>query len=198
MSHLRQALRSMNLRPETDHIRPKIRRLWQSDRRKLVNHFQRLDPATRRLRFNGTVSDGYLKGYAERMLSPDAVVFGAFPDGTLRGVAELRGLLGSWPRHAEVALLVEPTWQGAGIGDALLNRLIAASRNRRIKTLHLLCLRENTPMRNLTLKHHAQLHLEDSDIEATLDPSWPSPLSVYEEMFGDTAGYLELLFHPQK
>lgn len=184
--------------PEAHHIRPKIRRLWRSDQPKLVSHFQRIDPATRRLRFSGTVSDGYLQEYAEHMLSPDAVVFGAFPDDTLRGVAELRGLLSSWPRHAEVALMVEPQWQGAGIGDALLNRLIAASRNRRIKTLHLLCLRENTPMRNLTMKHHAKLHLEDSDIEATLDPSWPSPMSVYEEMLGDTAGYLDLFFHSQK
>lgn len=181
---------------KTSHIRPGIRRLWNSDQAILVDHFQRLDPPTRHQRFHGAVSDCFLADYAEKLLSADSVVFGAFPDGHLRGVAELRGFLGSWSRTAEVALLVEPAWQDAGIGDALLNRLIAAAQNRGVKKLHMMCLRENVAMRNLAKKHKAKLEINISDIEATLDPHWPTPMSVYQEMFGETRAYLGMFFHP--
>jgi len=183
---------------ETVRIQPFIRRLWKSDQPKLVDHFQRLDEKTRRLRFGGTVSEGFVREYAEQILSNAAVNFGSFPDNELRGVAELRGLLDSWPRSAEVALLVEPEWQDAGIGEALLNRLVAAAQNRGIKTLHMLCLRENLSMRNLAKKHHATLEVDIGNVEATLAPPWPTPLSMFEEMFGDTRSYLDTFFHQPK
>jgi GNAT superfamily N-acetyltransferase len=163
---------------------PGIKRLWASDQPKLVGHFERLDAHTRRLRFGGTVSNGYSKGYAETMLSADSVIFGAFPDGELRGVGELRGLMDSWPKAAELALVVEPAWQDRGIGEAMFNRLIAAARKRGLKKLHMLCLLENTRMRNLARKHEADLKFESGNIEATLALSWPTPVSFLEEVFG--------------
>ncbi|MEB8387293.1 GNAT family N-acetyltransferase [Rhodobacteraceae bacterium KMM 6894] len=180
--------------PQFAHIRPGIRRLWSSDQPQLLEHFQRLDPETRRLRFGVSVSDMYLSDYTMKILSPDSVIFGAFPDDALRGVAELRGLQGNWHGSAELALLVEPAWQHAGIGDALLNRLIAAAQNRGVKTLHMMCLRENVRMRNLAKKHKAKLEVNIGEYEATIDPSWPTPMSVFEEMFGDTRSYLDLIF----
>jgi GNAT superfamily N-acetyltransferase len=179
---------------QSTHIRPGIRRLRAFDQPKLLDHFHRLDPETRRLRFGVRVSDMYLSDYTLKMLSEDAVIFGAFPDDALRGVAELRGLQGNLPRSAELALLVEPAWQHAGIGDALLNRLIAAAQNRGIKTLHMMCLRENVPMRNLAKKHNARLEINISEYEATIDASWPTPMSMFEEMFGDTRNYLDMIF----
>ncbi|WP_138932850.1 GNAT family N-acetyltransferase [Roseovarius arcticus] len=183
---------------ETARIQPGIRRLWKSDQPQLIDHFQRLDDETRRLRFGGMVSDGFVSEYAEQVLSTDAVIFGSFPDDELRGVAELRGLINSWPRNAEVALLVEPAWQDVGIGEALLSRLIAAAQNRGVKTLHMLCLRENMSMRSLAKKHSAHLEIDVGNVEATLAPSWPTPMSVFEEMFGDTRSYLDTLFHQPK
>ncbi len=184
---------------ETVRIHPFIRRLWKSDQPKLVDHFQRLDEETRRLRFGGTVSEGFVREYAEQILSNDSVTFGSFPDNELRGVAELRGLLDSWPRSAEVALLVEPEWQDVGIGEALLNRLVAAAQNRGIKTLHMLCLRENMSMRNLAIKHNANLEVDIGNVQATIVPPWPTPLSMFEELLGDTRNYLHTFFHqPRK
>lgn len=180
---------------KTARVQPSIRRLWKCDQPTLVDHFQRLDPQTRRLRFCATVSDGFVREYAEQILSIDSLVFGAFPDGELRGVAELRGLLDSWPRSAEAALLVESEWWGEGIGDALLNRLVAAAQNRGIKTIHLLCLRENTRMQNLAKKHDAILEFDIGSVEATLDPPWPTPMSMFEELFGDPRRYLPAICH---
>ena len=184
--------------PKNAHIQPEIRRLWKSDQAKLVDHFQRLDQETRRLRFGGIVSDGFVKEYVEQILSTYSVIFGAFPDGELRGIAELHGLSGSWPQNAEVALLVEPAWQDAGIGEALFNRLIAAAQNRGIKTLHMLCLRENMRMRKLAKRQSANLEIDFGNVEATLAPPWPTPMSMFEEMFGDTHSYLHAIFHQSK
>ncbi|QDG76206.1 GNAT family N-acetyltransferase [Labrenzia sp. PHM005] len=171
-----------------------IRRLWKSDQLKLVDHFQRLDKHTRHLRFGGTVSDSFLTEYAETILSTDYVNFGAFPDGELRGVAELRGLLDSWPRSAEIALVVEPAWQDRGIGEAMFNRLLAAAQKRGIKKLNMLCLHENIRMRNLVRKHDAHLKIESGNIEATLGMAWPTPISIFDEVFSDPRGYLPAPF----
>lgn len=174
-----------------------IRRLWKADQQILVDHFQRLDPPTRRQRFGAAVSDGHVKDYAEHILSIESLVYGAFLAGELRGVAELRGFLGSWPPKAEAALSVEPAWQAEGVGDALFNRLVAAAQNRGIKTIHMLCLRENERMQNLAKKHDAILEFDTGDVEAKLDPPWPTPMSLVEEMVGDTRSYLRAVFHLQ-
>ncbi|MEO1139009.1 MAG: GNAT family N-acetyltransferase [Pseudomonadota bacterium] len=180
---------------ETALIDPKIRRLWAPDKRDLIDHFERLDPTTRRMRFGAAVSREFVKGYAEDVLSIDCVVYGAFVDGTLRGVGELRSLLGRWPPRAEAALSVESAWQAEGIGDALFARMVAAAQNRGVRSIYMLCLRENNRMVNLAKKHHAYLKFETGDVEATLDPPWPTPFSMVEEMVGSTSSYLRAVFH---
>ena len=177
------------------HAPPEIRRLWKSDRQLLIGHFLWLDPATRRLRFGGLASDEFVIKYAENALSIGSVIFGAFIDDDLHGVAELRGLLETWPWSAEVALSVEPSWQHEGVGDALLNRLISAAQNRGVKKLHMQCLRENRRMQNLAKKHDAVLHFDTGDVDATLATPWPTPMSVYAELFGNTRRYLNTASH---
>ncbi|MDU9005896.1 GNAT family N-acetyltransferase [Sedimentitalea todarodis] len=180
---------------DTDHTQPNIRRLWQSDQATLVDFFQRMDLQTRRLRFFAPVDDDYLKSYAEGILSKDTVAYGAFPDQTLRGITELRVLQDKWPRAAEIALLVEPEWQEKGLGDALFDRGITAAQNRNIKSLHMLCLKENKRMQYLAKKHDAVLKFETGETEAALTPPWPTPMSLFYEMFADTRGYLQLMCH---
>lgn len=183
---------------DTVRIRPEIRRLWAPDTPELIDHFLRLDAETRRLRFGGVVSDRFVRDYSTHILSDGSVVFGAFPDGALRGIAELRGVLDSKPRCAEAALLVEPAWQDGGIGDALLNRLIAAAQNRGIHKLCMMCLRENRRMQNLAKKHNAHLEVDIENVEAALAPPWPTPMSMFEEVFGDTRSYIYTMFQHSK
>ncbi|WP_415719831.1 GNAT family N-acetyltransferase [Roseibium alexandrii] len=169
---------------------PGIRRLWQSDLDRLTQHFQRLDSDTRRLRFAGKVSDGFVDRYAESILSVGAIGYGAFPDHELRGIAELRELHNSWPRAAELALVVERDWQEKGIGKALFNRVIAAAQTRQIKTIHMLCLIENTRMRNLAKRHDANLAIDSGIMEATLSVARPSPITFLEKLYGDPCNIL--------
>ena len=187
--------RSTPMVADTHLIKPNIRRLRVYDQPELVDHFQRLNPQTRRLRFGCAVSDRYVTDYAAHILTNDALTFGAFAENHLRGVAEMRGLSESWPRTAEVALLVEPAWQDKGIGEALFNRLISAAQNRGIKKLCMLCLRENRRMQHLARKHHAHLEIQSGDVEATLQPSWPTLNSIFQEVMGETQSYLQATFH---
>lgn len=175
--------------------RTEIRRLWQADRQDIVDHFLRLDAESRRLRFGVPQKDIGVQRYAERILGMDSVVFGAFVDGGLRGLAELCGFLWHWPRTAEAALSIERDWQDAGIGDALFTRLIAAAQNRSVRTLHMTCLRENERMQHLARKHEAVLEFIPGEVQATLDPPRPTLLSLTEEFLGETRSFGRAVLH---
>ncbi|KRS12580.1 Acetyltransferase (GNAT) family protein [Roseovarius sp. THAF27] len=177
-------------------IQPDIRRLWPADKRLLLDHFARLDRETRRLRFGASVTEDFVAGYAETLLGLDSVVYGAFVDGDLHGVGELRMLLNSWPVRAEIALSVDPDWQHEGIGDALFVRMLAAAQNRGVRSLYMMCLRENERMQRLARRHDATLTFDIGEVEATLDPPWPTALSLAEEMVGETRTYLHAVLRP--
>ncbi|WP_052348695.1 GNAT family N-acetyltransferase [Leisingera methylohalidivorans] len=163
-----------------------VRRLSSADLEGICGHFRRLDAGSRRARFCGTVSDNGITKYALSIFRYDSLVCGAFIDGQLRGVAELRGVLHFWPSTTEAAFSVEPDWQNIGIGDALFERLISMARNRSVRSIRLMCLKENSLMRHLAVKHNAQLHLDQDAVEAVLYPYWPTPASVAAEFIGET------------
>ncbi|AVO36948.1 GNAT family N-acetyltransferase [Pukyongiella litopenaei] len=164
--------------------RTEIRRLWPADRQDIVDHFLLLDAESRRLRFGVPQKDICVQRYAEHLLGMDSVVFGAYVDGRLRGLAELCGFLSQWPRIAEAALSIQRDWQHAGIGDALFTRLIAAAQNRSVRTLHMTCLRENECMQHLARKHEAVLEFIPGEVQATLGPPRPTLSSMTRELLG--------------
>jgi GNAT superfamily N-acetyltransferase len=99
-----------------------VRKLWVDESELYRQHLLRLDAESRRNRFGGAVSDEYIERYAEPSALRDAVIYGFFVDGVLRGAAELRLLARAG--EAEAALSVEPVWQSRGVGTALLERVL--------------------------------------------------------------------------
>lgn len=174
---------------------PEIRRLWKRDLPEITRHLLHLDTETRRLRFGTYVTDAFLRSYAAGVIGLDSVVFGAFVDGDLRAMGELRGLYRSWPPEAEAAFSVDPAWQGMGIGSTLFARIVTAAQNRGITRLHVLFLHENDRMRRITAKHHADLEFHGGEVEATLDPPWPTPFSIAGEIAENTSAYVRTVFH---
>jgi GNAT superfamily N-acetyltransferase len=142
-----------------------IRKLWIGEAPFYCAHLLRLDPESRRNRFGGTVSDDYIRGYAQPSNLVGAVLHGFFVDGVLRGIAELRPLPGD---EAETALSIEKEWQGRGVGAALLERTLLAARTRGTKLLHLTCLPENRRMRQLARKFRADLRLGSGGVVVKL------------------------------
>lgn len=174
--------------------RIQVCRLSTASQKSICDHFQRLDFTSRRARFCGAISDDAVLIYAQNIFRHNAIVCGAFVEGQLRGVVELRGLFRSLPSKAEAAFSVEPDWQNIGIGDALFECMFAMARNRGVRTIQMICLKENSRMRHQAAKHNARLHFDQDATEAVLHPFLPTPTSMMEEFVGETKRYAHRLF----
>tara|TARA_R110002049_G_scaffold198564_2_gene368624 strand:+ start:530 stop:1150 length:621 start_codon:yes stop_codon:yes gene_type:complete len=172
------------------HLKVGIHRLYSSDKNKIRAHFMRLDAESRRSRFCGTVSDGEVVRYVDEIFGHDSIICGALIDGKLRGIAELRGVYYARPAATEIAFSVEKDWQNRGIGDALFDRVFAIAQNRGVRMLHMLCLRDNNRMKRIAVKHNAEVSYGLDGMEAVLRPDWPTPLSIAQEVMGETSGYV--------
>lgn len=174
-----------------------IRKLWIGESDKYREHLLRLDPQSRRNRFGGSVSDDYLRNYADLSGALDAVVHGCFIGGVLRAAAELRPLGAKRPRQAEAAFSVENPWQSHGIGSALLARTLLAARNRGFCLLHMACLADNQRMQQLARKFDAELSLDFGSVIGAVESSRPTPLSVMRELFTDGHGFATAMLDMQ-
>ena len=155
-----------------------IRKLWIGETAKYRDHMLRLDPASRRSRFGGGVSDDFIRGYVNLSVSLDAVVHGFFVGGVMRGGAELRPLGARFPRQAEAAISVEKPWQSHGVGSALIRCTLLAARNRNFRLLHMACLAENRRMQQLARKFDAELSFDFGGVIGEVESSRATPLSL--------------------
>lgn len=177
--------------------RPACRRLWPSDAASVGACFLRLDPEGRANRFMASVSDRHALAHAERTFTAEGLVFGAFVDGVLRGVAELRpagrrcaAMVGHpLGMRAEAAFAVERTYRRRGLGFALFERLAEAARSRGVRKLHLRCLHENRPMTRFAAKVGARMHLSGSEAEGAVRLDHPTPWSVWNELVAESLDF---------
>ncbi|HVY59710.1 MAG TPA: GNAT family N-acetyltransferase [Xanthobacteraceae bacterium] len=174
-----------------------IRKLWIGENEKYLAHLLRLDPASRRSRFGGVVSDRFIHEYVERTGGLDAVVHGFFVDTVLRGVGELRPFGPTLAGEAEAAFSIEQPWQSHGVGSALLARTLLAARNRGIKLLHMACLAENQRMQQLARKFDAELTFDFGSVVGELEAAHPTPASVLREFVADSHGFARAVLDVQ-
>ena len=166
-----------------------IRKLWIGEGAKYRDHMLRLDPESRNSRFAGGVSDDFISKYVDLSSALDAVVYGFFLDGIMRGAAELRPLGARFPRQAEAAISIEKRWQSHGVGSALLRRTLLAARNRGFRHLHMACLSENRRMQQLARKFAAELTFDFESVIGEVESSRPTPLSLMRELMSDSHGF---------
>jgi GNAT superfamily N-acetyltransferase len=174
-----------------------IRKLWIGEADIYRDHLLRLDADSRRNRFAGTVSDEFVRNYAELSFGIDALIHGFLVDGTLRGTAELRPIGAPLMREAEAAFSIEKPWQSHGVGSLLLERTLLAARNRSIKFLHMACLADNKRMQQLARKYDAELTFDFSSVVGEVATARPTPLSVMREILADGHGFATALFDVQ-
>jgi GNAT superfamily N-acetyltransferase len=166
-----------------------IRKLWSVETDAYRDHLLRLDPESRRNRFNATIADDAVRGYAATARGSDVILHGFFVDGVLRGVADLRILGPLYRREAEAAFSIEKPWQSHGIGSALLERSLLAARNRGIKLLHVSCLAGNQRMQQLARKFDAELTFDFDTVIGKMENPHPTPLSVMRELVIDSHSF---------
>jgi GNAT superfamily N-acetyltransferase len=183
-----------------------VRRLYRPDLPLFKEHLLRLDSETRRDRFGLQVSDEYLENYAELCFAPDALTYGYFEDGQIRGAGELRMFPSKdhpGQRDGEAAFSVECAWRRTGIGTQLMSYIVLAARNRSVATLTIVCLRHNRAMLRLAKKFEAELKFEMSDVTGHLVARAPTALSLWHEFIDNTLDfgaslieYQNRLLHP--
>ncbi len=182
----------------TDHLDGgSIRKLWAADVPAFRDHLLRLDPATRRNRFGMAAGDAFITRYAETSFTLDTLIHGVFVDGSLVGVGELR-MLGTSRTEAEAAFSVESAHQGHGFGSRLMNSVVLAARNRRIRRVYMNCLASNSHMQHLARRAGAELEYEGGDVVGLVVPETPSPVSYLREAVGDGYGWATAVVELQR
>jgi GNAT superfamily N-acetyltransferase len=174
-----------------------IRKLWIGEAEHYRDHLLRLDAESRRNRFAGSVSDEFVRGYADLSFGIDAIIHGFFVNGTLRGAAELRPIGTPITREAEAAFSIEKPWQSHGVGSMLLERTLLAARNRGLKFLHMACLADNKRMQQLARKFDAELSFDFSSVVGEVAAARPTPLSLMREIIADSHGFATAMFDVQ-
>ncbi len=170
---------------DTQGMTPEIRKLCHSDLHDVITHLMDLDEESRYLRFGTYVSDRFIEDYARRILEDHSLVFGAFSGAKLVAIGEIRGFGKAPFAHAEAALSVDCQWQGKGVGKQIFEHLVCAAQERGVHALHVVFLRRNERMWEITRDYHPQIEIIDSEIEATFDPHPPSPPPIARD-FADS------------
>lgn len=179
-----------------------VRRLWPSDRQAVLDYFCRLDSETRANRFMGQVSETGIRAYADQAMRARGVMYGAFLDGTLRGLGELRPAAGGSSSYflgpqAEAAFAVEREFRRRGLGAALFERITQAARNRGVSDLHVRCFARNGPMIRLAARQGAALSRDGLEADGALHLSSATPLSLWYETIAEAFDFTLSVTRPR-
>ena len=98
-------------------------------------HLLRLDPAARQLRLTNANDDRGIDGHCLRLIGSQAVLIGAYSDGTLRAGLEI--IPDRSAREAEAIFTAEPGFLSSAIARMLIARMFDEARRYRLTRLSL-------------------------------------------------------------
>jgi RimJ/RimL family protein N-acetyltransferase len=154
----------------------------------LQKHLIRLDPDSRRLRFGASVRDEYVMRFVEGIDWSSSIHLGYFSGDRLCGAAHLVWHDLSYPPGVEYAVSVEVPHQGVGVGSELTRRAVTIARNRGLRELYMICLRENARMRHVARKVGAAVILAGAEAAGKVSLPHADPVSLWQEAFDDGTG----------
>jgi GNAT superfamily N-acetyltransferase len=146
-----------------------IRTLRTDEQDLLRDHLLRLDPESRRDRFNGGIGEDFLQGYAERSFAQGAIVVAFLQDGVVRGAAELHAPEWSEDGVPEIAFSVESRLRRQGIGSALFEQLLQEAHRAGYTRLRVTTGGQNVAMKALARKFGAELSFVSGEASGTVD-----------------------------
>lgn len=171
-----------------------IRRVLRTETHLIEEHLLRLDADARRRRFGHDVSDLFIHTYALHAADLGNLTFAYFHEGDIRAVAELRQSGRAFGHTAEVAFSVERPFANKGIGTRLMGRVIRAARNRGLRHLLLICLRDNIKMQAIARHYGADLNIEEGSIVADIMPEYADYASLASEFLDDRMVFVQAAF----
>ena len=148
-SHRTALMANQNISPTTSAFH--AAELSQLDAEVIVQHFLRLNPYERYLRFGYSISTRSIEQLVANHLSErGSSFFGVFGKGALVGLSHIARSKSA--DAAEVALSVDADFRGRGIAESLMNHALEHARHQRYRSLSLSILSENTTMLKLAEK----------------------------------------------
>jgi GNAT superfamily N-acetyltransferase len=181
-----------------------IRTLTAQELPLLREHLLRLDPESRRDRFNGLIDEGFIARYAAKCATDGTIIVAYFEDGVVRGAAELHqpDLANPLP---EIAFSVEARMRRQGVGTILFTSLIAKAKSLGYDSLRITTGSQNEAMRALAHKFGAHLSFRRGESTGSIDltqgeaasvaasPSRTTPADVTRAMMKFNRAYWELM-----
>ena len=146
-----------------------IRQLRPSELPQFRDHLLRLDPASRRDRFNGRPDDTFIASYAERSFRDGTTVIGYVEGDRVLGAAELHERADLVEPTGEIAFSVERELQHRGIGTRLFERLLLHALGLGYTRLRVTTHPENTAMRALARKYATSLEFQAGETVGMID-----------------------------
>jgi RimJ/RimL family protein N-acetyltransferase len=146
-----------------------IRTLTAREMPLLREHLLRLDPGSRRDRFNGAADETFVESYAARCLADGTVVIAYVEDGKVLGAAELHQPDSSEDGMPEIAFSVERSVRRKGVGTILFRRLITEAEGRGYQRLRITTGYTNEAMRALAQKFGAHLTFRQGESTGCID-----------------------------
>ena len=169
----------------------RIKRLSNEERKlDAINHLTGLDNYDRYLRFSGSISDSSIERYVNNFDYSNDGIFVVLDDNTdaLLGLCHVVIINDS---TAEIGISVDARYRDVGLGTSLFNRGIVFARNRKVKTLFLYCMKDNSTMKRIAKKYSFHLKPDFSQIEAVLQLKNPNETTyAYEEYEEDHRHWL--------
>jgi GNAT superfamily N-acetyltransferase len=137
----------------------------------LRDHLLRLDPASRRDRFNGVVDDEFIKKYAAGCFGEGVIVIGYIEDGEVHGAAELHEPQRTADSTPEIAFSVEQHLRRQGVGSVLFKALLAEAKRNGFQRLRVTTGAQNDAMRALARKFGTKLNFRHGELSGSIDLS---------------------------
>jgi GNAT superfamily N-acetyltransferase len=181
-----------------------VRTLTAQELPLLREHLLRLDPESRRDRFNGLIDEGFIARYAAKCATDGTIIVAYFEDGVVRGAAELHQPDLSNPLP-EIAFSVEAGVRRQGVGTILFTSLIAKAKSLGYDSLRITTGSQNEAMRALAHKFGSHLSFRRGESTGSIDltqgeaasvaasPSRTTPADVTRAMMKFNRAYWELM-----
>ena len=145
-----------------------ILRIRRRDAGRLSAHLERLAGDDRAHRFGRNVKDAFIRKYVASIDWRRSLHYGLFERGAVRAAIDLAWPRLDWLSGGEFALSVEPDHQRAGVGTALLGRLVTGARNRGLGSLYMVAASDNEGMLALAHRFDFAITRTGTDYEGRL------------------------------
>lgn len=176
-----------------------LKRLTELNRKKILEHFLRLDINSRSSRFCSPMTDENIGIYVKKIDFKNGI-FGVFNDNLdIIGVGECVFFKEKEKQTAEVAFTIEKDYQKNGLGNRLMKRVVQYANSRDVHELQMYCLRSNKAVLHLAKKYNLVPQYEGSEMSGVVTTPQVMPLiSGFNEQFEENVATLELAFTYQK